>query len=133
MKIGRKRHNDLDVFSGSMNDIMFFLMLFFLIISTLANVQVIKVMLPQSSDSSSYNNKDVSLTITADKQYFINDRPVAYDQIEQELRLATINSADKFVVLRPDAGLTIQDLVDVLEIGGRNDLHMVMASTKSKN
>ncbi|MFZ1635501.1 MAG: biopolymer transporter ExbD, partial [Chitinophagales bacterium] len=43
MKIGRKRHFEAEVFSASMNDIMFFLMLFFLIISTLANPNVIRI------------------------------------------------------------------------------------------
>ena len=57
MKIGRKKHYDLEVFSSTMNDIMFFLMLFFLIISTLANPNVIKV----------YCRKAELQTLTANK------------------------------------------------------------------
>lgn len=131
MKIGRKRHFEAEVFSASMNDIMFFLMLFFLIISTLANPNVIRIMLPQSDTAeTTYNKQEVSLTVTADKQYSINDEAVPFDQLESALVTATASSTDKLVLLRADATLTIQDLVDVLEIGAKNDLHMVMNTEK---
>ncbi len=131
MKIGRRRHFEAEVFSASMNDIMFFLMLFFLIISTLANPNVIKVLLPQADNvSTTYNKQDVSLTITADKQYFLNDKAVPFEQLEHDLVTATFGSTDKIVVLRADATLTIQDLVDVLQIGAKNDLHIVMSTAK---
>ncbi|HMU70646.1 MAG TPA: biopolymer transporter ExbD, partial [Chitinophagales bacterium] len=65
MKIGRRRKTEAEVFSASMNDIMFFLMLFFLIISTLANPNVIKVMLPNAENvETTYNKQEVSLTVT---------------------------------------------------------------------
>ncbi len=131
MKIGRKRHFEAEVFSASMNDIMFFLMLFFLIISTLANPNVIKIMLPQTDKvETTYNKQEVALTVTADKQYFVNDAAVPFDQLESALITATTSSTDKLVLLRADATLTIQDLVDVLEIGAKNDLHMVMNTEK---
>lgn len=133
MKIGRRRRFEAEVFSASMNDIMFFLMLFFLIISTLANPNVIKVLLPQANDvSTTYNKQDVSLTVTADKRYFLNDKEVPYDQLEHDLVTATFGSTDKLVVLRADATLTIQDLVDVLQIGAKNDLHIVMSTAKGQ-
>ncbi len=131
MKIGRKKHYDVDVFSGSMNDIMFFLMLFFLIISTLANPNVIKVLLPKSGDTDTYSKQDITLTVNAQKEYFIDDRQVLFELLEQELNNATANSAEKVVVLRADATLTIQDLVDVLQIGAKNHLRIVMATNKS--
>lgn len=131
MKIGRKRHFEAEVFSASMNDIMFFLMLFFLIISTLANPNVIKILLPQASDvETTFNKQEVSLTVTADKQYFINDVAVSFEQLEAGLVSATGTSEDKLVLLRADASLTIQDLVDVLQIGAKNDLHIVMNTAK---
>ncbi len=131
MKIGRKKHYDLEVFSSTMNDIMFFLMLFFLIISTLANPNVIKVLLPQSGTTDTYSKQDVTLTVNAAKEYFIDDRQVSFDMLEMELNNATASSTEKVVVLRADATLTIQDLVDVLQIGAKNHVRIVMATDKS--
>ena len=131
MKIRRKKHFDAEVFTSSMNDIMFFLMLFFLIISTLANPNVIKVLLPKAGETDTYSKQDVTLTVTADKQYFLDKQPVAFEALEQEMVNATANSADKVIVLRADATLTIQDLVDVLQIGAKNHVRMVMSTTKS--
>ncbi|HMZ90298.1 MAG TPA: biopolymer transporter ExbD [Chitinophagales bacterium] len=134
MKIGRRRKTEAEVFSASMNDIMFFLMLFFLIISTLANPNVIKVMLPNAENvETTYNKQEVSLTVTADKQFFVNDSPVAFEMLESSLISATGGSEDKVVLLRADATLTIQDLVDVLQIGAKNNLHIVMNTAKSSN
>ncbi len=131
MKIGRKKHYELEVFSATMNDIMFFLMLFFLIISTLANPNVIKVLLPKSGTTDTYSKQDITLTVNANKQYFIGDNEVPFALLEQELNLATASSEDKVVVLRADATLTIQDLVDVLQIGAKNHVRIVMATDKS--
>lgn len=134
MKIGRRRRVEAEVFSASMNDIMFFLMLFFLIISTLANPNVIKVMLPNADDvETTYNKQEVSLTVTADKQYFVNDAPVPFEMLESTLVNATAGTEDKLILLRADATLTIQDLVDVLQIGAKNKLHIVMNTAKSSN
>lgn len=134
MRIGRKKKFEAEVFSASMNDIMFFLMLFFLIISTLANPNVIKVLLPSAENvSTTYNKQEVSLTITAEKQYYVNDQPVMFELLESTLVNATATETDKLVLLRADATLTIQDLVDVLEIGAKNDLHMVMNTSKGGN
>ena len=52
MKLGRRKREEAEVESSSLSDIMFFLMLFFLIASTLANPNVIKIMLPQAKTTS---------------------------------------------------------------------------------
>ncbi|MBC8048229.1 MAG: biopolymer transporter ExbD [Fimbriimonadaceae bacterium] len=131
MKIGRKKHLEAEVFTSSMNDIMFFLMLFFLIISTLANPNVIKVLLPRADSTDTYSKQDVTLTITADKQYILEKETVAFEELEQALVNATAKSEEKIIVLRADATLTIQDLVDVLQMGAKNKVRMVMSTSKA--
>ncbi len=131
MKIGRRNKAQAEVFTSSMNDIMFFLMLFFLIISTLANPNVIKVLLPKANSTDTYSKQDVTLTITADKEYILDKTPVAFEGLEQALVDATASSTDKVIVLRADATLTIQDLVDVLQMGAKNKVRMVMSTSKA--
>lgn len=133
MKIGRTKRFDAEVFSSSMNDIMFFLMLFFLIISTLASTNVIKVLLPKAGSTDTYSKQDVTLTITADKQYYLDKSLVPFEELEQAIINATAGSEEKVIVLRADATLTIQDLVDVLQMGSKNKVRIVMSTSKTGN
>lgn len=131
MKIVRKHKFAAEVATSSLNDIMFFLLLFFLIISTVTNPNVIKVMLPQSKASQSLNKQPVILTITENKQFYINKRPVSKAELESGLVKACANLDEPTVVLHAASSLTIQDLVDVMQIGSEHKIKMVLA-TKQK-
>jgi biopolymer transport protein ExbD len=117
-----------EVYTGSMNDIMFFLLLFFLIVATMVNPNVIKLMLPKASTPQEMNIKQIALSITADKTYYIDEKVIPPDQLENEMANATRNIKDPTIVLRIDNALTIQDLVDVLQIGNKLKIKMVLAT-----
>jgi biopolymer transport protein ExbD len=130
MNLKRKNRVVAEVMTSSMNDIMFFLMLFFLIMSTLLNPNVIKLTLPKAQHNQVIHRKEISLSVTKDLQYFIDNKAVAYDDLENQL-VAKINlSDDATVILRCDNTLTVQDLVDVLQIGNKLKVKMILA-TKS--
>ena len=61
MKLRRRKRFEAEVSTSSLNDIMFFLLLFFLIISTIANPNVIKVLLPKGEKSQTLNKKQFAL------------------------------------------------------------------------
>ena len=122
----RRPFHDEDAMAA-MNDIMFFLMLFFLIISTLANPNVIRLMLPKSDQSSTIAKMPTTLTVTEDLAYFLNSTEVTEENLEAALQSATEGSEDKTIVLRIAKSLTIQDLVNVMDIGARLKLKMVMS------
>jgi biopolymer transport protein ExbD len=131
MKLKRRHDFKAEVATASLNDIMFFLLLFFLIVATFANPNVIKLMLPKASSSQTLSKKQLTLSITSDKKYFL-------DQVQippADLELAITNKKkvinDLTIVLRADQKLTIQDLVDVLEIGKRADVKMILATDKN--
>lgn len=130
MKIKRQHQFAAEVATSSLNDIMFFLLLFFLIISTIANPNVIKILLPRASESQSLNKKTITLTVTKTKEYFINNKPVAANQLEQELIAAVRGLDEPTIVLYISRDLEIQDLVDVLKIGVKNKMKIVLASER---
>ena len=68
MNLRRRAREEAEVESSSMNDIMFFLMLFFLIASTLANPNVIKIMLPKAKTTSTIQTKPLILTVKFDER-----------------------------------------------------------------
>jgi biopolymer transport protein ExbD len=130
MKLRRKNKFAAEVATSSLNDIMFFLLLFFLIISTVANPNVIKLMLPKASATQQLSKKQVTLSVDGDKQYFIDKRPVPAANLENELKTMMTGIAEPTVVVRFDKSLTVQDLVSVLETGAKLNIRMVMATSK---
>jgi biopolymer transport protein ExbD len=130
MNIKRKRHFKAEVATSSLNDIMFFLLLFFLIVSSLANPNVIKLLLPNSKSAQNLNKQQITISITKDKQYFIDNREISFDDIEPLLKTRIGTLEEPTVILRLESSLTVQDLVDVLEIGNRLKVKMLMATNK---
>ncbi|MBY0425578.1 MAG: biopolymer transporter ExbD [Cytophagales bacterium] len=133
MKITRKSRLSAEVSTSSFSDIMFFLMLFFLIISTVVNPSVIKIMLPKSAASQALNKQTLSLTVTADKRYYLNNTESTSATLEADLRKAIASIPEPTIVLRADNSLTIQDLVDVMQLGVKLKVRMVLSTSSQTN
>ena len=129
MSIKRKRRFHAEVATSSLSDIMFFLLLFFLIISTLANPNVIKMTLPKAQANEKTNKQFISLSVTEDKQFYIDKEPLTFEALESTLMSKMNAQKDQTVVVRIPFNLQVQDLVDVLQIGVRNNLKFVIATS----
>jgi biopolymer transport protein ExbD len=130
MKLRRTKTFQAEVSTSSLNDIMFFLLLFFLIVSTLANPNVIKLLLPKSAASQSINKEQVAISVTADKKIYLNDREITFDQYVIELGAIASTMQEPTIVLRMAQNLNIQDLVDFLEVGASKHVKIVLATDK---
>ena len=129
MAIKRNKRFHAEVATSSLSDIMFFLLLFFLIISTLANPNVIRMTLPKSKTNEKTNKQLITLSVTEEKRYFIDKEEVLLEQLE--IRLLELMDPEKqqTVIIRIPATLQVQDLVDVLQIGVKNKLKFVIATS----
>jgi biopolymer transport protein ExbD len=110
---------------------MFFLLLFFLIISTMANPNVIKVLLPEAADNQEKEaKKNVQLTVDANKAYYLDGETITLEQLE--IRLEAIHKIDPEATcaINIDRTLSVQDLVDVMQIGSRHDIKMYLKTGK---
>ena len=130
MAIKRNKRFHAEIPTSSLSDIMFFLFLFFLIISTLANPNVIKLTLPKAATNETTNKDHISLSVTEDKLYYIDKQEVTFDQLEQTLAEKTAASNDKTVVVRVPADNKVQDLVDLMQMGVKLKLNFVIATSK---
>ncbi|MEZ0129500.1 ExbD/TolR family protein [Pseudomonas shirazensis] len=129
MSIKRKRRFHAEVATSSLSDIMFFLLLFFLIISTLANPNVIKMTLPKAKSNEKTNKQLISLSVTEDKKFYIDKEPVDFENLETSLMTKIGADKQQTVVVRIPFNLQVQDLVDVLQIGVKNNLKFVIATS----
>jgi biopolymer transport protein ExbD len=130
MAIKRNKRFHVEVATSALSDIMFFLLLFFLIISTLANPNVIKVPLPKSDVNEKTEKQHVTLTVTANKKYFVNKVEVTREGIEKKLVDETNNLHDKTVIINIPKSSEVQELVDLLGLGMKNNLKMIIATTE---
>jgi len=125
----RRRHKIApEVSTASMNDIMFFLMLFFLIASSVVNPNVIKLLLPKASSGQSVSKKTISVSITKDLQYYVEKQLVAANQIEQVLKDYIQKTDELTVILYVDKTVQIQDIVDVMDVSNRLKVKLVLAT-----
>jgi|SRR3954462_4578192 len=130
MKLKRRHKEGAEVSTESLNDIMFFLLLFFLIASTLANPSVLKLNLPKSTNAVQVTKQQVSIEVDANHNYMVNKEKVLFPDLENVLRIALAQTSSPTVVLKMDNSLSIQDLADVMQIGYKLGIKMVLA-TKS--
>lgn len=130
MKIERRKTGIAEVYTASLNDIMFFLLLFFLIISTMVTPMALKVLLPHSSTAEQVAvKKNIMLVVTGDRQYYIDDQKVGFGEIEFRLSAILKNNTtpdgkavEYVVLLQADKSLNVQDVIDLVDIG--NKLHV---------
>ncbi len=129
MPVKRNKRFHAEVATSSLSDIMFFLLLFFLIISTLANPNVIKMTLPKSKTNEKTNKQLITLSVTEEKRFFVDKNEVTFDQLENTLLSKMNSDKDQTVVIRIPFNMQVQDLVDVLQIGVKNKLKFVIATS----
>lgn len=136
MKIERRKLRTAEVYTASLNDIMFFLLLFFLIVSTMITPSTIRVLLPNSKTSEdSVIKKQISLTITADHLYYLNKKQITFEDIEPKLSVLLKNKTKKeelIVLLQADKSLNLQDVVNVIDIGNKLNVKMVLFTHKKR-
>lgn len=137
MKIERRKSRAAEVYTSSLNDIMFFLLLFFLIISTMVTPAAIRVLLPNAATSEQVvSKKNINLIITQDLRYYVNDKEVTKEEIEQALMAAITkekeknNNVEVNVLLQADKSLSLQNVVDVIDIGNKLQVKMVLFTQK---
>lgn len=131
MNLKRRTRVVGEVYSASLNDIMFFLLLFFLITSTMATPNVLKLLLPNAKSSSQSVKHPMTISVTADLQYAINNTPVPADQLEASIKSFIAGQPDPTALLKVDKTVQVQNLVDLLDIGNRLKIKMVLATQTS--
>ena len=124
----RKRGVSAEVHTSAMNDIMFFLLLFFLIASTLTNPNVIKLLLPKSKSGKSISKKTINVTISKDLVYTVNKKEVSLAQLPTELSGYKQQASELTIVLYVDKTVAIQDVVQVMDISQKLNIKLVLAT-----
>jgi biopolymer transport protein ExbD len=112
---------------SSMTDVVFLLLIFFMIASTLAKqLNTIEVKLPQG-EGKTENRNTVAVTINNRNQFYINAERVQKDALETELIQILSSVKTPSLVLRTEQQVAIQEVVYVMNIANKNGIKVVLA------
>ena len=128
----RKRHKDEgEVHTGPLNDILFILLLFFLIVSTLANPNVIKLSQPKSK-SDTKSKQTVVVSIDANKQFYVGTTKVSLSELKSRLQPFLAKEPDQpAIVINADKSVPVEDVVAVMCIARDLGAKSVLAVDKN--
>lgn len=112
---------------SSMTDIVFLLLIFFMLTSTLVSPNALKLLLPSSS-SKTLAPQTVSVSITKELKYYVDETEVEFDFMEGLLQKKMLGNPDNSIILHVDKQIAIEEAVKVMDIASRNKFKMVLAT-----
>jgi biopolymer transport protein ExbD len=128
----RNRHKvEAEVHTGPLNDILFILLLFFLIVSTLANPNVVKLSQPKSK-SDTKAKQTVVVSIDANKQFYVGNSKVTLGELRSKLQPFLAKETDQpSIVINADKTVPIEDVVAVMRVARDLGARTVLAVDKN--
>ena len=111
---------------SSMTDIVFLLLIFFMLTSTLVTVNALDIILPKA-EGKTENKKSTAVSITRKLDFYVDRKKVQESEIEQYLIDQLKESEQPTIVLRAEEGVPIEKAVKVLDIANRNKIKVVLA------
>jgi biopolymer transport protein ExbD len=116
---------------ASMTDMVFLLLIFFMITSTLVSPNALKLLLPQSNNQTSAK-AITSVSITKDLHYYIETTPVALADLERQLQIKLMDAQDPTISLHADRIVPVEEVVKVMNIAARNKYKLILATTPER-
>jgi len=116
MNLRRRHREEGEVHTGPLNDILFILLMFFLIVSTLANPNVVKLTQPKAK-SDTKAKQTVVVSIDANKQFYVGTTRVTVDELKAKLEPFLAKETDRpSIVINADRSVPVDDIVAVMRV-----------------
>ena len=112
---------------SSMTDIVFLLLIFFMLTSTLVSPNALKLLLPNSK-AKTLEKQTISVSINKDLDFYINENQVIVSNLENELKQVLSQQQEPAIVLHADKTVDIEHVVKVMDIAYRNKYRIVLAT-----
>lgn len=130
MRINSKNKIDAGFSMASMTDLIFLLLVFFMLTSSFVTPSGLPVNLPSSAKSTIEMQK-ISVTVTKDLQYYVNDKKVTKGTLEGELK-SRLTSPGGSIVIHIDESVATQHLIYVAGIAAKLEAKVVVATKPAK-
>ncbi|HKK41476.1 MAG TPA: biopolymer transporter ExbD [Bacteroidales bacterium] len=128
MAITQRNKISINFSSTGMTDVVFNLLIFFMLTSTLVHPTALKLLLPKGSTQTSAKPQ-TTVSITRDQQYYVEQQPVSLDQLEAVLKEKLGNKPDMYISLHADKNVPFESVVKVLNIAQANNYKLIIATS----
>lgn len=127
MAISSRNKVNVSFSMSGMTDIVFLLLIFFMLTSTLIAPNALKLLLPKSSNQTQANPQ-VTVSITEDLNYYVGHNRVAFSQIEGILQQELKFRVDPTISINADKSVPVEHVVNVMNIAKRNKYKVILAT-----
>jgi biopolymer transport protein ExbD len=128
MAITSKNKVGISFSSAGMSDIVFLLLLFFMLTSTLVQPTALKLLLPKGSTQSNARPM-TTVSITTDHQYYIEDQLISIDNLEAALQARVGADPEIYISVHADRSVPLEYVVAVMNIAAKNQYKLILATT----
>lgn len=111
---------------SSMTDIVFLLLIFFMLTSTLVTVNAIDVLLPKAGGKTE-NKGSVAVSITKEAKFYIDGNEISEANLESVIKAQFTSSEAKTLIIRGDQDVAYKKIMHVIDIANRNKIKMILA------
>ncbi len=134
MKIKMHREPMTSFNTISLTDIIFLLLVFFLLSSTFVLQPGIKVQLPTTTHTDISSEKSIVISLTKEGTIYLNDELINRVELGARLRQMVLNVGNPIIALRSDKASTIENLIEVMDIAksAGGDRFMLVTSPKEQ-
>lgn len=112
---------------SSMTDIVFLLLIFFMLTSTMVSTNVLNLELPKADGETVQEQQPWVLSINNEGVYYLNSEPIAKEEVEAKLK-SSLGTEEPAFILQAEKKVYTEDIVYVMDIANRNQFKMVLAT-----
>lgn len=131
MALRSRNKVDVNYSVAGMTDIIFLLLLFFMLTSTMVAPNAIKLLLPQSNNQTD-ERAITTVSITSDIRFFIEKTPVDPGSLEIALQAKMKGTKEPVIALHTDKSVPVEHVVMVMNIARRNNYKVILATSPEK-
>lgn len=132
MKIQRRNKANPEFSLAAMTDVILLMLIFFMVTSSAANQSAIDVKLPKADTAADNTQNPLTVSIDAEGNYFVDDKPVAREQIEATVLNLLNERGGKSFTIRADENTMHKDVVFAMEIAEKHKLNIAIATVKEQ-
>ena len=130
MKLQRRNKAHPEFSLAAMTDVILLMLIFFMITSSAANQSSIDVKLPKADSTETTQSSPLTVSIKPDGTFYVNDKPIAKDQLEQSIVNMVGNTTNQAFTIRADENTLHRDVVFVMEIAEKHKYNIAIATVK---
>ena len=128
MALSQRNRISINFSSTGMTDVVFNLLIFFMLTSTLVHPTALKLLLPKGSTQTSAKPQ-TTVSITADQKYYVEQQPVTLQDLEAVLKQKLGANPETYIWLHADKNVPFETVVQVLNIAQANNYKLIIATS----